>query len=126
MNNNFASTWIGMLFISGVIAIIIFLVFREVFCWYWKINQNIALLTEIRDLLAAKGNLQGGGAVAPQITSVDAGAVASPAEKVPNGSPVNADSTCPNCSAPLRHDDQTCWKCGVDFSHPQGWKPVRS
>ena len=31
--------------------IIFFLVFREVLCWYWKINKNIELLLEIRDLL---------------------------------------------------------------------------
>lgn len=45
-------------------AIIILLVFREVLCWYWKINQNVALLTEVRDILGAiayhiKGNSQG-------------------------------------------------------------------
>lgn len=45
------------------IVIIIFLVGREVLCWYWKINRSIALLTEIRDLLAAKGDAQG--AMAP-------------------------------------------------------------
>jgi hypothetical protein len=44
-----------------VIVVIIFLVLREVVCWYWKINSSIALLTEIRDLLAAKGSPQTGG-----------------------------------------------------------------
>jgi len=36
-------------FIVG--AVIVFLVFREFFCWYWKINQRVALLTQIRDQL---------------------------------------------------------------------------
>ncbi len=49
-----------------VIAIIVFLLFREVICWYWKINRNIALLTEIRDLLAGKENSQMGAAAAKQ------------------------------------------------------------
>lgn len=31
---------------------ILSLVFREIVCWYWKINRCVALLTEIRDLLA--------------------------------------------------------------------------
>ncbi len=39
----------GLIFLA--ILIVLFLVFRELVCWYWKINQNIALLTEIRDLL---------------------------------------------------------------------------
>jgi hypothetical protein len=56
--NNFGSNIAGGFFIFAVVFVIIFLVFREVFCWYWKINQNVALLTEIRDLLTAKGNSQ--------------------------------------------------------------------
>ena len=31
--------------------IIVLLIFREIVCWYWKINHSVALLTEIRDLL---------------------------------------------------------------------------
>lgn len=34
-----------------VIAIVLFLIFREIVCWYWKINQFVKLLEEIRDLL---------------------------------------------------------------------------
>lgn len=49
-------------FITGLIvylavAIGVFLILREFFCWYWKINKGLALLTEIRDLLAAQGSL---------------------------------------------------------------------
>ena len=42
--------------------------------------------------------------------------------------PPNADAVCPNgnCSVQVRHDDLACWKCGADFTSPQGWKPVRS
>jgi len=55
----------GALIVS-VIALIIFLVLREVICWYWKINRSIALLTEIRDLLTAKSSSQTAGVVAVQ------------------------------------------------------------
>jgi len=34
--------------------ILSFLMFRKINCWYWKINKNIALLEEIRDLLKNK------------------------------------------------------------------------
>lgn len=37
--------------ISLVILLLLFLICREVVCWYWKINARIELLTEIRDLL---------------------------------------------------------------------------
>ena len=43
---------IGTLAIFLVIVLVVFLVCREIVCWYWKINKSIALLTEIRDLLA--------------------------------------------------------------------------
>jgi hypothetical protein len=37
------------------VVLVVFLVCREIVCWYWKINRGIALLTEIRDLLEANG-----------------------------------------------------------------------
>jgi len=47
---------LGYLLFVGIVLAVIFLVCRELFCWYWKINQNVALLTEIRDLLAQEKN----------------------------------------------------------------------
>jgi hypothetical protein len=41
------SFWLTLI----MIIIMIFLISRELFCWYWKINKMIALLTDIRDLL---------------------------------------------------------------------------
>jgi len=38
-----------------LVVLALFLICREIVCWYWKINRGIALLTEIRDLLAANG-----------------------------------------------------------------------
>ena len=34
-----------------LISIVGFFVFRELLCWYWKINEAVSLLKEIRDLL---------------------------------------------------------------------------
>lgn len=42
-------------FIVVVAALIVaFLVLREFNCWYWKINEGLATLKEIRDLLKEK------------------------------------------------------------------------
>ena len=38
-----------------IVLLIVFLLLREVMCWYWKINRALILLTEIRDALVAKG-----------------------------------------------------------------------
>ncbi|MDO8787028.1 MAG: hypothetical protein Q7J42_03005 [Sulfuritalea sp.] len=60
MNNQFFPTaMLGYLLFIGIVLAVIVLVCRELVCWYWKINQNVALLTEIRDLLAAKQSSQG-------------------------------------------------------------------
>lgn len=53
--NNFGGNVTSTLVIWLIILVIIFLVCREIFCWYWKVNQSIALLTEIRDHLARGG-----------------------------------------------------------------------
>lgn len=34
-----------------IVIVIIFLIFREIVLWYWKINEGISLLREIRDIL---------------------------------------------------------------------------
>jgi len=44
----------SVLLILAVLAVI-GLVFREVVCWYWKINRNVALLTDIESLLKPAG-----------------------------------------------------------------------
>lgn len=54
-SGQFAGAMLGYVAVVGVVLLIIFLVCREIVCWYFKINQNIALLTEIRDRLAATG-----------------------------------------------------------------------
>lgn len=39
------------LIISIVVLILLFLVFREVVCWYYKINESISLQIKTNDLL---------------------------------------------------------------------------
>ena len=44
-------TGLASLLIPLIIIIIIFIICRELVCWYWKINETLAVLKEIRDLL---------------------------------------------------------------------------
>jgi hypothetical protein len=37
--------------ISFLIMFVIFLLLREVWCWYWKLNRIVDLLTDIRNQL---------------------------------------------------------------------------
>lgn len=34
------------------VCVCLFLLLREFFCWYWKINKIVSLLTDIRGLLS--------------------------------------------------------------------------
>jgi hypothetical protein len=50
----FKASILSALIIGGssvIFSIAMWLIMRPVVCWYFKINQNIELLTEIRDLL---------------------------------------------------------------------------
>jgi hypothetical protein len=42
---------IGIIIIAVIVFILIFLILREVNCWYWKINERISLMNEQNDLL---------------------------------------------------------------------------
>ena len=50
MGNETGSMMGAFLLFLGIL-VVLFLVCREIVCWYWKINQSVALLIEIRDLL---------------------------------------------------------------------------
>jgi len=43
-----------MLGILLVVCVVIFAVFREVICWYWKLNEIVVLLTDIKVLLGGQ------------------------------------------------------------------------
>lgn len=38
--------------IALVFLVVVFLIFREFFCWYWKINRIVSLLEDISGSLA--------------------------------------------------------------------------
>jgi hypothetical protein len=101
------------LIITLVVLAVILLVFREVVCWYSKINQRITLLTEIRDYLSKMANQQ----LMP-ITSQ------STKPKVKEETNVRSQSTevsesdkklCQHCGAwyPQAKPGDKCIKCGI-------------
>ena len=50
----------GMLLLVILIFVVLFLIGREFLCWYWKINQMVVLLTEVRDRLSGGSFAQSG------------------------------------------------------------------
>jgi len=51
VNENIMGPWIITIVVTIVIAIVLFFVLREVFCWYYKINDIKKIMEEQRDLL---------------------------------------------------------------------------
>ena len=42
---------VELIFVSVVFSVCAFLLLREVFCWYFKINKRLSLLSDIKDEL---------------------------------------------------------------------------
>lgn len=47
------------IFITLIVIIVLFLIFREVACWYWKINESIAQRGEIIKILRGIAQVNG-------------------------------------------------------------------
>ncbi len=103
---------IGAVIIFLVVCVVVFLVCRELLCWYWKINQSIALLTEIRDLLKANR------VVAP--TSPPLVPLTPPPAMLLE--PTGPMGSCPNCSATIPMSSADCPKCKASFGVGSAWK----
>ena len=117
----------GGLLITLVILVVIFLVLREFFCWYWKINERLALLKDIRDHLATQ-NASTGRVSAAQVAPSDARDTASLAEtserrdQAAHEDAVRPKGQCPSCEAVIPLDVQECPKCKALFGQGSAWK----
>lgn len=58
---NFFVTLVVILMILGVV----FMLLREFFCWYWKINERVAILYDIKKILQNQGQTQSRSVSAP-------------------------------------------------------------
>jgi hypothetical protein len=103
----------NMLMVSASL-LVLFLLFREVICWYWKINRHITLLTEIRDLLRAQnqGNPVTATTVAHGLTLRHAPAMTASAET----------GTCSHCTGEVPTNAITCPHCQVSFAASSTWR----
>ena len=51
--------------VTILIVLVVFLICREILCWYWKVNKIVSLLEGIQSLLRAQGATLG---VTPPVT----------------------------------------------------------
>lgn len=130
MNNQFLGPMLGYLLVVLIVLAVIFLVLRELVCWYWKINEHIALLTEIRDLLA-KGQsptgststapMSGGGQYSAQRDRETTELAARKAEQERLDA-LKPQGHCPSCEAVIPLDSDVCPRCEAQFTGSAVWK----
>ena len=89
----------GLLIYGGGL-IVAFLILREVFCWYGKVNERVALLKEIRD----------------QLVQLSASSAA-PTLAVEGLTPTAVSAAaCPSCGASVTDEGSAfCEECGASL-----------
>jgi len=88
------SSFIGTFLLISAILFILFLITREFWCWYWKINERIAILREIRKLLKEMNMVPGNAGQQPADSN-------------------NSVKQCKNCSRTFPMDAKFCEDCGT-------------
>jgi hypothetical protein len=67
------------LIILGLINVVVFLIFREFVCWYWKINEHMGHMLEIKaSLQQMQQQLAGSGVAGAAVAIAPAMTLASP------------------------------------------------
>src|SRR5262245_11810591 len=107
----------GMILVALLIILVVFLLGREVVCWYWKVNERIALMRETNTLLASiETQLKQTGRAAPAAHVSAAASPSAPAPAPRTGASmaptVSTSLTCPGCKSPVKLMDKFCENCG--------------
>ena len=102
------STIVGLILIASLITIVLFLIFREAVCWYFKINERLGQLAQIEVRL---------GRISEQLGSRDGASdekgVKTPASR--GAAPTTARGAgrdCPNCGVTNGEAMNFCQSCG--------------
>lgn len=80
--------------ITLLVLVVLFLIFREVICWYWKVNRMVELLESIDSRLSMS---VAGNAMATKPTSTSGPSVV---------------ETCPFCKEQSLRSNAACEHCG--------------
>jgi len=84
------------------IAFIVFLILRELMCWYWKINRVITLLESIDYKLSSSTNA----------STIRMSQHASGAELSSGSVPKYGEEICPFCKESSLKSNAVCENCG--------------
>lgn len=100
---------ISSLFFFIIVMGIIFLILREFFCWYWKINERLVVLKQIRDLLVTIAPEEAK-AIVQEETQLSYSEELDDEEGVEDESPF-----CYHCGAEIPEGFSKCQGCGKEI-----------
>jgi hypothetical protein len=101
-----------------VLAIVIFLIGREIVCWYFKINARLSVLEEIRDLLKVSA-LKEDNIVPPVL--VEKAVQAEPFIKPQEAA---LPAICPSCRKEITTNTEACNHCNAWLGSGSALKPI--
>jgi hypothetical protein len=80
---------VGLMLIVLVVSVLVVLLIREVWCWYWKINEGLAVQRDVlRELRALRQALAPEVEVEVEVRSLPDDAPATPAAKSYGDAPI--------------------------------------
>jgi hypothetical protein len=102
---------LGIVLAGAVASLIVFLIMRELMCWYYKINRIVSLLEDIHESLNPAA-VQPAGDTGTSTAAPPAGNLV---EQVPPPPPPGMPASCAGCGTPVSTGDKFCPKCGTDL-----------
>ncbi len=107
--------FIGSLLVTILILLVIFLILREVVCWYWKINETLSVLKQIRDLLASM-TPETADEIMQKVDTVDI-PYDERMESSEEGDPWQKykEGYCPECGAKIEKNSPKCGSCSANL-----------
>jgi len=123
VNTSNVAQVLGAFVLYVAVLVVIFLVLREFWCWYWKINKLISLQEETNRLLRASLQVQGISEDAERLEFIQEEVVPpdtglhfrySPADAAPGVEEEAEPPTteCPHCGATTSSELFNCEVCG--------------
>ena len=115
--------FIGSLLITLLVVLVIFLILREAVCWYWKINETLSVLKEIRDLLASKapksanktGQKKGIKDVSYDETTEPSDETTERSDETGDPWEMYNEGYCPECGAKIVKNSKRCDSCDANL-----------
>lgn len=91
--------FLGGIIVAFIVSIIIFLICRELNCWYWKINAHLKLMEDINSKLAA---------ISERLSR--------PSSTANEGLKETGEISCPQCKQNTAASGAFCENCGYKLT----------